>query len=143
MMRTIPAAALILLAACSGGDHAGVPGDAADSQPYAGIGADEVVHVTGTEPFWGGEVKGGVLAWSTPEKPQGTPIPVQRFAGRGGIGYTGTLDGRSFAVTLTEGECSDGMSDRTYPFTASVAIGQDPLLSGCGWSDSRPYSGGE
>lgn len=120
-----------------------MPGDAADTQPYAGVGADEVVHVLGTEPFWGGEVQGGVLTWSTPDNQQGERIAVERFAGRGGIGFTGTLDGRSFAVTLTEAECSDGMSDRTYPFAASVAIGQDPLLTGCGWTDSRPHSGGE
>lgn len=154
-MRLICLAPVALLAACHGGPGSGhgqgndvnVPGDAGDKQPYAGIAANDVVRIVGTEPFWGGDIRGDTLTWTTPDNGDGQgggqAIPVTRFAGRGGISFTGTLDGQNFTLMLTEAKCSDGMSDRTYPFVATVAIGTAPELGGCGWTDSRPFTGGE
>ena len=51
------------------------------------------------------------------------------------------LDGARFDMTVTPGECSDGMSDRTYPYTVTLAIGQQTRL-GCGWTDAEPATGG-
>lgn len=45
-------------------------------------------------------------------------------------------------VTLIATECSDGMSDRTYPLTARVEIGAD-TLTGCAASVSAIMSAGE
>lgn len=134
-----------LLAGCTGGNHdaSDVPGDAADAQPYAGIAATDVVRIVGTEPFWGGDIRGDTLTWTTPEDIDGQAITVTRFAGRGGISFAGTLDGQDFTLMLSEATCSDGMSDRTYPFVATVAIGTDQELGGCGWTDGRPFTGGE
>ena len=53
------------------------------------------------------------------------PSP-SRFAGRGGLSYSGTIDGRSFDMAVTPAECSDGMSDRTYPFVVTLRIGGAP-----------------
>jgi uncharacterized membrane protein len=45
--------------------------------------------------------------------------------------FTGTTDkGRALTVTLIDTDCSDGMSDRLYPLTARVEIGED-TLQGC------------
>ena len=119
-----------------------VPGDAAETAPYSGIAETEVLRFTGTEPFWGGEVDGKTLTYSTPEDQDGTAIAVERFAGRGGIAFSGVLDGADFEMTVTPLECSDGMSDRTYPFTVTLEIGEDKR-NGCAWSEQHPFEGPE
>jgi uncharacterized membrane protein len=139
-----------MLAACTAPDSpaadvedaSGVPGDADDEQPFAAIGEGEVVRFTGTEPFWGGEVEGAALRWSTPDNIDGETITVTRFAGRGGLSFTGALQDKPFDLAVTPATCSDGMSDRTYPFAVTVLWG-DQQLSGCGWTDSQGYTGGE
>jgi uncharacterized membrane protein len=142
------AGAVLLLAACQQGDAA--PGQATDarlpdadsSEAYNGIGEDETVRFTGTEPFWGGQVGGGSLTYTTPDNPDGTAIMVERFAGRGGLSFTGMLEGADFEMMVTPLECSDGMSDRTYPFTVTLKLG-DELRNGCGWTERQPFEGPE
>lgn len=111
-----------------------------DKQPFAEIGPQETAHFTGTEPFWGGEVSGGTLTYSTPENQPGDRIAVQRFAGRGGVSWSGAWQGKPFTLALTIGKCSDGMSDRIYPFVATLSVGGEQR-EGCGWSDSHPFAG--
>ena len=136
----------VLLAACNAtGGHGGTNDPTArdaDAKPhaYAGIRADETLRFTGTEPFWGGSATGTALTYSTPENIEGTTIPVQRFAGNNGLGFTGTLGTRSFDMAVTEAPCSDGMSDRTYPFTVTLQIAGE-TRSGCGWTDRRKFEG--
>ena len=131
-------ALLLMLAACQpGGTNAHVPGDSKDHKPYAEIGEGETLRFTGTEPFWGGEVIGETLTWKTPERPDGQTLIVSRFAGRGGLSYSGTIDGAAFAMAVTPGACSDGMSDRSYPFVVTVQLG-DAVQNGCAWSDVHP-----
>ncbi|MBV1917525.1 MAG: hypothetical protein KUG65_05635 [Sphingomonadaceae bacterium] len=131
--------ALVLVAACQPGGRAEVPGDTSDRQPFAEISSGEVLHFTGTEPFWGGETRGDHLTYSTPENIDGARIAVVRFAGRGGLSLGGKLDGASFDMMVTPGECSDGMSDRTYPFVVTLKIGKE-TKQGCGWTQSNGYS---
>lgn len=130
--------ALALLAACQPEQEAvsgsGLPGDTDETTPFSGIAEDAVLRFTGTEPFWGGTVSGAQLTWSTPENIDGEHIAVTRFAGRGGLTFSGTLGGQQFDMALTPGDCSDGMSDRTYPFTATVKLGAQQL-SGCAWRE--------
>ena len=130
---------MLLLAACQPGDAssaqgAGAPGDTEDTAPFDGIAADAVLRFTGTEPFWGGNVVGETLLWSTPENIEGEQIAVTRFAGRGGLTFSGTLGGQAFDMAVTPGECSDGMSDRTYPFVATVKTGAQQW-NGCAWRE--------
>ena len=87
-------------------------------------------------------VSGGLLTYSTPENPDGAQIAVERFAGRGGLSFTGTYEDADFEMTVTPLECSDGMSDRIYPFTITLKMGDD-LREGCGWSDRQPFAGPE
>jgi uncharacterized membrane protein len=140
-MRVPLIVAMLALTACSP-QHATGPDESATTHAFNGIGADETVHFTGTEPFWGGEAKDGKLTYTTPENQAGATFAVQRFAGNSGLGFSGTLEGRSFDMAVTRGQCSDGMSDRTYPFTATVRIGEDQR-NGCAWTDSHPFSGPE
>jgi len=141
--------AALLLAACrpGGTDDRGPAGDAAipdsaSTGPYAGIVAGETLRFTGNEPFWGGAVTGTALTYTTPESPGGATIAVERFAGRGGLSFSGSLDGAALVMTVTPAACSDGMSDRSYPFTITLGIGGD-LRNGCGWTERQPFEGQE
>ena len=127
---------LLLLVACSGHEDE-VPGDAEDTRPFSEIGPDEEIRFTGTEPFWGGSVAGNALTYTTPENIDGTAVAVERFAGRGGMTWSGMLDGQSFDLMVTPGRCSDGMSERTYPFVATLQLGRRQL-EGCAWRASHP-----
>lgn len=109
-------------------------------QGFTAIAADEIISFNGTEPFWGGTVRGSELTYSTPENIDGTTIPVERFTGQGGLGFSGELEGRDFDLLITQGECSDGMSDRTYPYVATLKLG-DELREGCAHTDKQPFSG--
>jgi uncharacterized membrane protein len=111
-----PLASALAVAACHGGSA--TPSStivtAADTQAYSGIAPDEVVHFTGTEPFWGGQVAGQSLTYTTPDNRKGETIAVDRFAGRDGISFSGDLGDMPFVLAVTPGQCSDGMSDRRY-----------------------------
>jgi uncharacterized membrane protein len=132
---------LLLLAACGGqSSSADLPGDSNDSAPFAEIGPRETVRFTGNEPFWGGQVSGTALTYATPDTPDGTDIAVSRFAGRGGLSWTGMFEGSRFALAVTPGDCSDGMSDRTYPFVATLQVAGE-RRQGCAWTERRPFTG--
>ena len=154
--RAIAPFVFALLAACNGstsspspvssGSPTAVPSPvptiatAADTATYAGIGTDEVVHFTGTEPFWGGQAAGQVLTYTTPENQTGDMIAVDRFAGRNGISFSGELADMPFEMAVTPGQCSDGMSDRTYPFTVTLQV-KGELRKGCAWTDKQAFTG--
>lgn len=109
-------------------------------QRFSAIAEDEAIKVVGTEPFWGGTVDTGRFTYTTPEKPDGDRIAVKRFAGLSGLGYSGTLDGKPVDLTITVGACSDGMSDRQFPFTATLRIGEE-IRQGCAWTERSPFTG--
>lgn len=132
----LAATSLVLSVACQGGaENAKVP-------LFDGIGPEEVIRFTGTEPFWGGEAAGSELTYTTMEDPEGQVIAIQRFAGNHGLGLSGSLDDAAFDMTVTPGECSDGMSDRTYPLTVTLSLGGE-IREGCGWTDRQPFTGPE
>ena len=127
-------ASVLLLGACNAGDPERRP------EPFSEIGETETIWLNGTEPFWGGSVQGDRFIYTTAEAPDGTSIAVRRFAGNSGLGFAGTIGGTSVDLTVTQGECSDAMSDRIYPYHATLKFGDD-LRNGCAWTDSRSYSG--
>jgi uncharacterized membrane protein len=143
-MRPLLILPLLFLAACNG-DGANDPtareGET-ERSAYAGVGVNETLRFTGTEPFWGGTASGTTLTYTTPEDPAGATIPVQRFAGNNGLAFTGHLRERGFDMAVTEAPCGDGMSDRTYPFTVTLRIGGE-VRNGCGWTDRRSFEGAE
>jgi uncharacterized membrane protein len=130
----------ILLACHPGSSENGVSDGSGHTGNFDAIRADETIKLIGTEPFWGGAVEAGKLTYTTPENQAGETIAVKRFAGNNGLGFSGSLDSKPFDLTVTPGECSDGMSDRRFPFTATLRIG-DEQRSGCAWTDRTPFAG--
>lgn len=143
-LRTAFAAAslVLALAACNshrGEGNGGVPGDAESHKPFDAIAAADTLHFVGTEPFWNGTARGTTLTYATPAQPEGIAITVRRFGGRNGLGLSGMLDGKTFDMTVTPGTCSDGMSDRRFPYAVTLKIGEE-VRQGCGWTDRKRFS---
>ncbi|MCI4590733.1 membrane-like protein [Sphingobium sp. BYY-5] len=80
----------------------------------------------GTEPFWAVTVRGSVATLERPDKAS-VRFAVSRNDDGRAIRYLG--DG--FSMTLTEGPCSDGMSDTIWSDRVQVAFGEG-TLKGCG-----------
>ncbi len=125
---------ILVLSACVGDAQDAVPGDSEDTQPFAEITEDQVLRLVGTEPFWGAEIVDGTMMYNTPENIEGRRFAVTRFAGRGGLSFSGKIDGAQVDALITPGECSDGMSDRVYPYTATIEIGGEQRL-GCAYRE--------
>ncbi|MXP08583.1 COG3650 family protein [Pseudoblastomonas halimionae] len=131
--------AALALAACSGNG----PADGDRSAPtFDAIEEGEAVYFTGTEPFWSGEVVEDTVRYATPEDQDGSDVAVSRFAGLGGVSWSGEFDGQAFDLSITEGKCSDGMSDRNYPFVATLSV-RGETRRGCAWTDARAFTGAE
>lgn len=139
MIRTIAIACAVLLVACQQGAEDD-KGPGTSPQGFAAIAPDEVISFNGTEPFWGGTIHGSELTYTTPENADGTRIIVKRFTGQGGLGFSGKLDGKGFDLLITQGECSDGMSDRNYPYVATLRLGEEQH-TGCAHTDRQPFTG--
>lgn len=141
ILRRIPLRAALplplLLAACTPAQPDGID---PEGKAFDAVGAQESINLLGTEPFWALRVEGQEGLWTTPENQSGTRFAVTRFAGNGGLGLSGTLEGKPLTATLTPGECSDGMSDRRFPFVATIALGGE-TLRGCGYTQSQPFTG--
>lgn len=130
--------ALLLLALAGGAE-------ASRSRPYPPIAENEVLHFVGTEPFWGGEVRRTRMTYDTPDNPKGETIRVSRFSSPRGVSYVGSMhgEGRFTMNVWLSGRCSDGMSDRTYPFEVRIKFAGGNELQGCGWTGRRPFRGGD
>lgn len=137
LLRPGVTAACLALAACQPGD--GTPGTG-PTHAFDAIAPAETIYLTGTEPFWAGEIVDGKALYSTPENQDGISFEVQRFAGNNGLSFTGQIEARRFDLMVTPGECSDGMSDRSYPYTATLMIGEEQR-EGCAWTDVQGFDG--
>ncbi|HEU5481794.1 MAG TPA: hypothetical protein VFU80_01710 [Sphingomicrobium sp.] len=84
---------------------------------------DNALRAIGTEPFWGADVAGRCVTYSTPENQQGVRIWT-RFVGTSENGHwSGALDGQPFVmITRPEPGCSDGMSDNVYPIAVTLTV---------------------
>lgn len=131
-------ASLGLYACFGGADDA-----AGEVAAFDGIADAEVISALGNEPCWSVRVDGDTLTYATPENMDGDQIAITRFAGNGGLSVSSEFEGALFTMAVTPGECSDTMSDRSYPFIVTLAIG-DAQLNGCAYTDRQPYvAGGE
>lgn len=140
----VAAASALALSACSQGGEPEAPAPAAAPAPtLAGVDLSKPLRALGTEPFWGVELTGTEMVYTSPEPPEqraAQPEPV--LQGTTAVWESKTAAGTAFSVTLVATECSDGMSDRIYPLTAMVMIGET-RLSGCAASSAALLSAGE
>lgn len=132
----------VALGACGQGDAIDESGAVFD-----GVAPQAIVTLSGTEPFWSlriepDEGKTATARFSTPEDIEGRVFTVSRFAGNNGLGFSGELDGEPVIAALTPGECSDAMSDRRYPYVATVSLGE-ARLRGCGYTSDEGFAGPE
>lgn len=138
--RCLSCVALALAGCGPAGDGGAAPGTSPDG--FTAIAPSETITALGTEPFWNVEVAGDLATYSTPEIPDGVTIDLQRFTGQGGLGFSGQWEGRSFDLLITPGTCSDGMSDRSYPYVATLQLG-DERRDGCAYTDDEPFAGSQ
>ena len=81
------------------------------------------VKAIGTEPFWAAQVEGRCMTYSTPEDQKGTRVWTRFNPGPDGGVWVGSLDGQPFKlITRLRPDCSDGMSDRSYPLEAILSV---------------------
>jgi uncharacterized membrane protein len=85
----------------------------------------------GTEPFWDARVEGDTLVFSTPDDQEGRRMQGRRVPSLVGYVFIGKDGDKDFNLGLTPGECSDGMSDNRYAFTATFTYG-GTTYKGCG-----------
>ena len=123
------AAVALLLTACAYPPAA--PEGRSESAPLP-------LRLTGTEPFWGGVITSSEIVVSGADRAT-LRMPVDVTAGpdgRPGWGFSGLAEnGAPLSIRIVPAACSDGMSDRVYPYKASVLIGRE-TLSGCAGPES-------
>lgn len=132
----------LLLTGCSQADSID-----ADGAVYDGIGPGEVITLGGTEPFWDvtvspqddGSYRARLKTFGYPDEIGERSFEVSRFAGNNGVSFSGDFEGTPVFIAVTPGDCSDGMSDRSYPFAATVSLEEATLL-GCAHTDVSPFS---
>lgn len=124
--------ALVALAACTESTPEAPPADPAPvATVLGGVDLGQPLRALGTEPFWGVEITPENLAYSgvdVTEVRAANPGPT--IQGTTAVYAAAGADGTALVVTLIATECSDGMSDRVYPLTARVEVGQQ-TLNGC------------
>ena len=128
---------LPLLVACSGQTSAPASSedaDAAEPLMLGSIDLNQPLRAIGTEPFWAVEMTPANLTYSGVDRPeQAFPNPGPDIQGTTAVYAVEIAGGSSMTVTLMTTECSDGMSDRLYPLTATVEVG-DETFNGCAQS---------
>jgi uncharacterized membrane protein len=128
---------LILMAALGGCSKASETG--AEPAPetvtapvvIGGVDLTRPLRVLGTEPFWAIDIADQDLVLTRPDVADVTASVASPIVTGTTAVYTGTTDsGQTVVLTLIATECSDGMSDRLYPLTARVELGEE-TLNGC------------
>lgn len=150
-MRLVLFAVIPLLAACqpkapeepAAAPSAGPTALPAAASPQSGdMDISRPITAIGTEPFWSVKVEGTTLTLTRPD------APPRLFTAPGAAIQPGRStwvakaeDGAQLTLTIYASECSDGMSDRKYPWTAEVAL-FDQSLRGCAVKTAEMPAGG-
>lgn len=144
MRPVLAALAVLALAACSPAGETAPPAEEPQPAPVlGGVDLGQPLRALGTEPFWSLELTRTEMVYTTPEPPeQRAPQPNPVVQGTTATWEAETAEGTGIKVTLVATECSDGMSDRTYPLTAMVKV-DDQDLTGCAASTAAIVSVGE
>lgn len=124
--------ALLALVACSDSAPEAPPADPAPvAAVLGGVDLNQPLRALGTEPFWGVDITPETLTYTAVDAAEVTANnPGPTIQGTTAVYAAAGADGTTLVVTLIATECSDGMSDRVYPLTARVELGQQ-TLNGC------------
>ncbi|MNH55789.1 hypothetical protein D3C73_75320 [compost metagenome] len=142
-MRLAILLAATALTACSQPAAEKAPAATAETRTLAKVDLDQPLRVLGTEPFWAVEITPAGLTYSGVDRPElKAANPGPALQGTVAVWTTETEAKVPLVVTLMATDCSDGMSDRTYPLTARVEVG-DESLTGCAASISAIEKAGE
>ena len=89
------------------------------------------IRAIGTEPFWGARIDGRCVEYSHMEDPKGTRLWTRYIRNEATEVWSGSLNGKLFELKLrNEQGCSDGMSDKHYPYVVELKLGTE-LRQGC------------
>jgi heat shock protein HslJ len=94
----------------------------------------EDVTAAGNEPFWRVDIAGGDFTLSRPDyEPLMLSVVERRTEADGTtvIVSASSSPALSAFLSLAPGPCADTMADQTYPYTATLELG-DTVLQGCG-----------
>lgn len=93
----------------------------------------------GTEPFWGIEVSKDSIKFTSPEKDQNFSVAFvkpNRAMDANILNYKVKKDSISLEFTVTQGNCSDGMSDKVHKYSVKGILkrgdAKEQILNGCG-----------
>lgn len=132
MLRIAALVAALALAGCSEpAPEVEAPAPAPRPTTLGGVDLSQPLRAIGTEPFWSVEITPETLAYSAVDSSgMRADNPGPTLQGTTAVYAAAGGDGTALVVTLIATECSDGMSDRTYPLTARVEVGPQ-TLNGC------------
>jgi len=144
MRPVLAALAVLALSACAPDDRAPEPAAAVEAGPVlAGVDLTRPLRALGTEPFWAVELTGTEIVYTGVDRPeQRAPQSPPVVQGTTASFEAETTTGTPISIMIAATECSDGMSDRTYPLSAIVRIG-DETLTGCAASVAALMAAGE
>jgi uncharacterized membrane protein len=142
LRKSLVLASAVIMAACSptepspgeaspaGSSSAGTPAveSPAPESPLAGD-----LRILGTEPFWSIDISkttNSATYSRAGEADAALGYPNESQGADGAIVLTSTSSQGNAVMTLRSKDCSDGMSDRTYPWDAEVAF-KGETLKGC------------
>ena len=117
---------ILLFGACR--DKAPLPGDstnlAAPIDTSAKVSTAEPLRALGTEPFWALDIDSTGLHFKTPADTTGTRFPpnAPRTVAGDTLVWMAETGSSAINVHIWPARCSDGMSDRVYPWTAIVRV---------------------
>lgn len=91
---------------------------------------------SGTEPFWGLEISEKKIVLNLLEDSIIVKTPIPHTI-NGVQNFTAEENGQKLMLNIRKGDCSDGMSDKIYPYTLKVSYQknraqQASILNGCG-----------
>ncbi len=138
MRLALAVVAALTVAACS--QPTEPTPEPAEPAVLGGVDLGQPLRALGTEPFWAVEITPDTLTYSGVDRPERRASHTGPTVQGTTAVYTGAVGDDALVVTLMATECSDGMSDRTYPLAARVEVGGETLI-GCAASLADLASG--
>ena len=116
----------VVLSAC--GERPARSADSTAAAPAAtgnaSVATNETLRALGTEPFWALDIDSTGLRFTTPQDTAGMRVPPNAPSPVAGdtLVWMAESELAAIHVRIWPTQCSDGMSDRVYPWTAIVRV---------------------